>query len=144
MKKFLFLILMTAGYPALAHFQIGTYTGVSFADRTPCSFEITSVEFKNDMHHPLNERVNVVLHFMDGKEVQMAHLPLVDAVRGTVRPKGEVLTAVLPFPGGATAVELIMNENGPVQMLEFMDNYKDKSQNARFVCEKLQFQTSKK
>jgi hypothetical protein len=128
---------------AMAHFQIGRYEGTSV--HGACGFEIKSVNFKNNLKHPLNERVEVKLDFghvsdsLESSAVEMVHLAIVDSEIGSVRPKHEILTAVLPFAGGAHAAELFMNDNGPFKMTFVSDNYKNANKNFKMVCDQLTY-----
>jgi hypothetical protein len=124
---------------AFAHFQIGTYAG-ELQDGTTCSFEIQEVAFENNLRHQLNERVKMSITFQGNEVIETRHLPLVDSVNGQARPKHGVLTAVIPVNGGARVFELIMNEEGPTQMVYFMDNYKNADLNERKTCMNLKFQ----
>lgn len=131
-------LLLLFGLSANAHFEIGTYEGKTFTG-DKCQFTIHGVSFKNDTHHPLNEMVEVTLGFLDDKKVVMSHIPLVDNVKKTVRPKPEVLSAVWATETGAESVELIMNHDGPVQMIHITDHYKTPANNLHNVCMQLQY-----
>jgi hypothetical protein len=129
-------------FAANAHFKIGNYDG-TFADGlkqgTACSFEIKGVSFKNDKHHPLNENVSIKLNYASQAELTFSHLAIVDAVAGTVRPKARVLSSVSANDTGAEAYELIMNEDGPVQMIYLVDNYRNADENRRVTCANLKY-----
>jgi hypothetical protein len=124
---------------AFAHFEIGTYQGV-LQDGSACSFEIQEVAFENNLRHPLNERVKMTMNFVANEVIETRHLALVDTVSGQARPKHGVLTAVLPVSSGARVFELIMNEDGPTQMIYFTDNYKNADLNERKTCMNLKYQ----
>ena len=122
-----------------AHFQIGVYEG-KLLSGDACKVNIQSVSFESNVKHPLNERVTMQVDFNNGTEViETRHLANVDAVEGTVRPKHGVLSAVLPIAGGAKAYELVMNEQGPTQMIYLLDNYRNPDANERKTCTELKY-----
>lgn len=136
MKLVTFLLTFFAITTANAHFKIGFYDGTA-TDGSKCSFEIKAVNFKNNLKHPLNEQVEIEV--ASDRTLTFTHLAIVDAVKGTVRPKAKTLSAVEALENGAVAMELIMNHEGPVQMLTFTDNYSDASLNERNVCANLKY-----
>ena len=138
MKFITSLLVVLISTSAFAHFKIGTYKGTSLTGEA-CQFEILNVKFKNKLKHPLNERVSIKIGNYK-KAITMTHLPQVDLVNLKVRPKKGVLSAVKATKSGAQAVELVMNEEGPVHLSFITDNYKDKTQSQRYTCQNLVFQ----
>lgn len=138
MTKVCFIGLLFSVAPSWAHFQLGNYVG-ALEDGTSCGFRIEAVDFVDGQHHPLNERVRMTLHFLDHRVIEAQHLALVSAEQGTVRPKKEILTAYWTTNFGAEAVELIMNQDGPAQMVFMSDNYRFPQNSTRKICGGLQF-----
>jgi hypothetical protein len=87
---------------ALAHLQIGTYSGKT-PEGAACSIEILSKTYEGGVHHPLNERVAAKV----GTETfTMVHPAVVSAEKREVSFDHDVLQAVLPLKNGARALVL--------------------------------------
>jgi len=134
LSVFVFLVLNTA--PAWAHFEIGRYIGYT-TEGAVCAFEIRGVSFKNNVKHPLNEQVFISIDFLNLGKIIFSHLAQVDLVKKTVRPKQEVLSSVVPNSDGAMAIEMEMNEFGPMRMVMIKDYYNTPEKNVKIVCEDL-------
>ena len=76
MKNLIILALTICSFGAYAHIEIGTYTGKNDA-REACSFEVKGVTFKDNVRHPLNERVVIVV---DGQTFELSHRPMIDSL----------------------------------------------------------------
>jgi hypothetical protein len=132
------LAILALAPAARAHLEIGTYRGVDRAG-APCSFEVKSVEFKDGVRHPLNERVKIVL---DGKEWTLRHLPRVDVARSVIGFERDLLSAAEGTITGADAVGLVMSHapdnHGPVEIARMRDDREDPSRILRTTCGELQ------
>jgi hypothetical protein len=137
-KSLLVLIVGLFAASANAHFKIGFYDGMDEAGQA-CSFEIKSVNFKTGKKHPLNEQVQIAMNFVRQSELEFTHLAIVDAVTVSVRPKKEVLSAVSATSSGAEAFELIMNHEGPQQMIYLLDDYSNESLKRSAACQNLKY-----
>lgn len=136
MKSIVVLALIALSFTAHAHFKIGTYQGSKNGE--PCLFTIRSVDFTGGVRHPLNEKVEIDIHFANESRV-FTHLAIVNHIDGTVRPKKEILSAVTANQSGANAFEMHMNENGPFQMIYISDVYRDQTQSKTETCGALQY-----
>ena len=132
--KFFSALLSTSVH---AHFEIGRYVGTDDVGNK-CELRIKAVTFTNNVMHPLNEKVEILVPFHAETRI-FSHLAIVDDSMGTVRPKKEVLSNVLVESIGATAYELTMDEVGPSKMIYIIDNYKDRSQSLKKSCSDLTF-----
>ena len=124
---------------ASAHFELGVYKGLTQYSEE-CSFEIKSVRFENELHHPLNERV--IIDLKNYPNTEFRHLPIVSSNSASVRPKRKVLSAVFPHSSGASAFELFMNDNGPFKLVYINDNYKTGARETQ-VCDSLSLQKNR-
>jgi hypothetical protein len=141
MKKTVILALSLVSSFALAHIELGTYTGKR-PDGSECSFEVKDVSFKNDLHHPLNERVYVIA---EGQTFELAHRPVLDLEKLTVRGESELLTAANGDKTGAWGARLVMGEtadgeHGPASLTIIYENYKVKNKNSIFTCAEVKLQ----
>ncbi len=123
-----------------AHLEIGTYTG-KLENGDACSFEVKAVTFKDNVRHPLNERVAVVA---EGKSFELSHLPMLDIEKIQVLPEDEILTGVVGIPSptaGAIAARLVMGEknevHGPQVFTLVFDDYKKNENDKVIVCKDL-------
>ncbi|MEC9282507.1 MAG: hypothetical protein VX642_07330 [Bdellovibrionota bacterium] len=139
--NFIYSLLAIVGLcvSASAHFELGVYKGLT-NNAEECSFEIKSVHFKNDLRHPLNERV--IIDLQNYPNTEFRHLPIVNSSNASVRPKREILSAVFPHSSGASAFELFMNESGPFKLVYINDNYKTGVRETQ-VCESLSLQKNR-
>lgn len=123
--------------PLSAHFKIGVYKGIN-KQQQECEFEIKSKTFDNNQHHPLNE--NVMIKINDSEELNFRHLAIVDNTTLKVRPKKEILSAIVPNNTGAVSYELFMNHDGPYKFEKITDTYRDPSKNNLESCTNLVYQ----
>lgn len=135
------IIAMLMCLSAFAHFKVGTYQGVSETGKT-CAFTIHAPTFVNNNKNPLTERVKITFN---GMTKEFRHLLRVDDKTKKVRPKPEVLTAlleVLPKRKGAIATELHMDDKGPFKFVTVYDFWSDPGKSFTHSCTKL-FYTQK-
>jgi hypothetical protein len=137
--KFSILALVFVAQSAFAHFEIGVYRG-DLVSGGACAFEIKTVHFKNNVRHPLNEVVGIDLEFLGLTTQEFTHLPIVDVDKGTVRPKREILSVVRPFAGGAEAIEMFMDDQGPARMVKVTEHYQNPDANSKVECHNLKLQ----
>lgn len=142
--RFQFLALasfafVTALPVSQAHLKIGTYEGTSPSGET-CAVEIQEVRFEGNVHHPINERVQV-RH--QGKTWTLHHPALIQAEEGTVRPSSDTLESAVGSAGVADAFQLVMShapgKDGPIAFHSIHDDYKDASKSSVTTCRELAF-----
>ena len=122
---------------AMAHFELGDYKGTA-ADGSSCSFTVKGVSFEDNLRHPLNERIEIVFI---GITYKLAHLPVVDAVAGTVRFDHSHLRAIRGVATGGESFTVSMDERedheGPSSFVFLNDNYKVSTSSSKLSCEGL-------
>ncbi|MCB0394927.1 MAG: hypothetical protein KDD25_10215 [Bdellovibrionales bacterium] len=74
MKIAVALVLLLSSTPLFAHLEPGVYQGTN-QNGTVCSLEVVRTYFKDHVHHPLNERVEVKLM---GTTLDIQHPAIVD------------------------------------------------------------------
>jgi hypothetical protein len=120
-----------------AHIELGTYTGKR-DNGDACSFEVKSVTFKDNVRHPLHERVVIVAEEMT---FELSHRPMVDATTATVVAEKEILTGALGAPQAAKGAVLVMGErdevHGPQVLTVIADDYKRNENDKVLVCKDL-------
>ena len=128
--------------PALAHVELGRYSGTLGEAGAPCYIDILNVRFEGGIPHPLNERVDVRLD--NGMELTLSHLPQINRSEKTVRPEGGKLTGVKGTRGvgDAAILEMIHSDEytGPVSLTVIHDDYKDSARSSQSECVKLRKQ----
>ncbi len=120
---------------AEAHLEKGVYSGLGL-NGNPCSFEVIDIRFENGVKNPLNERVLIKY---GSKELNLQHLPVVNAEDGTVQFAHEQLTAVEGTPSGGSAFVLKMNSQShrPDSFVLLNDQWKDDTKSVT-TCSNLQ------
>lgn len=116
-KLFAIGALSIAATQAHAHLEMGKYVGKD-SYGMECSFEVKGVDFAYGIHHPLNERVDVMF---GPKHYLLQHLPQIDLEKKTVRPEKEVLTGVAGTTIQSEALILKMShapgKEGPTELV---------------------------
>lgn len=124
-SKILLPVLMLTTTSAYSHIEIGTYEGKT-ADGVECEMEVKQVYYLNDMHHPLNERVEVE---SEGRSYTLQHPPVIKADQGIAYFNHDVFQGILAEPTGASAMEIKMvhseSQDGPVSFSVINHNYKN-------------------
>jgi hypothetical protein len=138
MKISAFLITFIS-FAAHAHFEIGTYKGLSPAG-TECSVTFESVSFTTAFKNPLSERVTV--RSMD-KTFVLQHTSKIDEEVGAVGFNEESLETTIPVLGGAEFFKVAMPEKegkeGPDSFVYLTHDWK-KNKMTKTLCENLVFQ----
>lgn len=136
MKLFI-LFAAIVSMSAQAHFQIGTYKGVTL-EGADCEVKFESVSFSTPFKNPLSERVTVSAL---NKTFVLQHTAKIDDA--SVLYNEEFLESVIPFQGGAEFFKVAMVESdvkeGPDSFVHMTHDWK-KNQFVKVTCEKLVFQ----
>ncbi|MBS1984143.1 MAG: hypothetical protein JST16_08220 [Bdellovibrionales bacterium] len=117
MKTKIFSILSTFGLAATAHahLDLGTYQGKDNFG-LECRIAIKEINFEYNYHHPLNERVSVMVGI---NNYVLQHLPQIDTLKNTVTPEEGMLTGVAGTSTSSQAVRLKVSHTpgkaGPVE-----------------------------
>ena len=90
--------------PALAHLEVGTYTGQS--EGAVCSIQVVDTYYENNTPHPLNERARVQVA---GEIFVLGHPPVVDTTQALAFFNHDVLQGVNAIAKGARAVVVEMS-----------------------------------
>lgn len=135
MKKIIITLLGTLTFlsSASATIQTKVYKGEDLEGHA-CEIDVKSVTFLNQVKHPLNERVEVLL---EGTTFVLRHPETVNTTTGAVQFDHDVLQGVLALPTGARSLTIVLNHvQGKTNALRFIateDNWKTKNQ-SRFTC----------
>lgn len=135
--KIVTLILALAGF-AQAHIELGIYKGVN-AENQVCSFEVKEVTYRDNVRHPLHEKVRITV---DGKDFELTHPPVLNIELGTVTAEQEVFTGTVGVARAAYGVQIVMGESdvsghGPQQLYVLFNDYRDSTKNTKTVCSSL-------
>lgn len=131
--------LMTFSLVSSAHIELGTYTGKR-DNGDACSFEVKAVTFKDNVRHPLHERVSIVA---EGVTYELSHRPMIDATKAEVLAEKEILTGAVGVtsPAAASGATLVMGErdevHGPQVLTIVVDDYKRSENDKVLVCKDL-------
>ncbi len=141
MKKTALALITLISSFAFAHIELGTYVGVQ-QDRSACSFEVKSVGFKDNIRHPLQERVVIVAQDVT---FELAHRPMLEPATRSVTGEKEILTGAQGAVQAAWGARLTMGENaegehGPQELVLIYDNYKKDDADQMIVCSELKHQ----
>ena len=130
------LVLSLVSFSAQAHVEPGKHVGQT-ADGKPCSMEAGITYFENNAHHPLNERIKIVV---DGTEFTVGHPPVVDAENAIAYFNHDLFQGIVPTSTGAKAlvVDMIHSEEkeGPVRFT-LIENFWKAGKKTSVVCENL-------
>lgn len=133
MKTLLALIIFAAS-TANADLLTGVFKGTD-AEGHPCEISVVSVGFENDMRHPLNERVTVVL---SGQEWKLAHPSEINESKGKVRFNHNSFLGITPTKTGAMFLRLNIDHDAephaPTSYTYVNDNYRDESKSVVMNC----------
>lgn len=131
------LLISIISFSAHAHFQLGTYKGVS-PEGMECSVKIESVSFTTAFKNPLAERVTVSAM---GKTFVLQHPSKVD--EASVLYNDESLEIAIPLQGGAEFFKVTMVHDGPKEgpdsYVHMIHDWK-KNKVMKMSCEHLVFQ----
>jgi hypothetical protein len=129
--------LMTFSLVSSAHVDIGTYTGKR-DNGDACSFEVKAVGFKDNLRHPLNERVSIVA---EGMAFELSHRPMINVEKAEVLAEKEILSGVAGAVAAANGAVLMMGErdevHGPQVLTVIYDDYKRNENDKVLVCKDL-------
>lgn len=100
LKILLFVTLSSAA--ALAHLQVGIYSGVQ-ANGQKCQVQVLKVYFHNNAAHPLNERVDVLAQ---GMALTLQHPPIINAEKKMAHFNHDMFQGIIATQQGGMAVEL--------------------------------------
>lgn len=130
------LVLSVVSFAAQAHVEPGKHVGQT-ADGASCSMEAGATYFENNEHHPLNERIKIVV---DGTEFLVGHPPVVDAETAVAYFNHDLFQGIVPTSTGAKAlvVDMIHTEEkeGPVRFT-LIENFWKTGKKTSVVCENL-------
>ena len=138
LKTSIVLTSLFFGTFTFAHVELGTYQGQT-PSGAECNFSVTEVNFENNVHHPLNERIHILLNLQAKSEsVTLHHNPVVQLEARTALFDHDQLIEVLAISGGARASVLKMDHSeghdGPTSFTIFTDNYKTDEKSVLFEC----------
>ncbi len=104
MKKLTLVSLCALVFTSLAsaYVENGVYIGLT-DDQKACQMTIVRQYYIDNVRHPLNERVVVML---DGQELTIAHPPIINSTDGTVSFNHDLFQGAYPSNGGASAFEV--------------------------------------
>jgi hypothetical protein len=131
--------LMTFSLVSSAHIELGTYTGVR-ENGDACSFEVKAVSFKDNVRHPLHERVSILA---EGVAFELSHRPMIDPTKSEVLAEKEILTGSVGVtsPASASGAVLVMGErnevHGPQVLTVVVDDYKRSENDKVLTCKDL-------
>ncbi len=101
------LLTLVLSFSALADLKIGVYEGNQKGTDKTCLIAVKEVKFKDDVKHPLMERV-IVLASQSLNDFTLAHLPKIDLENKKISPESGVLTGVNVDDQASEALKLIM------------------------------------
>lgn len=134
----IFLASLVYSSASFADINIGTYAGKTATGDT-CAMQVQSVFFLNDIKHPLNERVKIVV---SGKEYTVQHPTIISVSDVLASFNHDQFQGVLATPDGALAlvVDVVHTEEykGPTQFHVIDHNYRTGSK-ALTSCLQLKF-----
>ena len=102
-----FIISLFLSASALAHVEVGTYTGVK-EDGSVCLMTAGPGFFENNVPHPLNERIPLTV---DGQTFVVHHPVVMDSSKGVVSFNHNLFQGVSPTSTGARALEVEMEHS---------------------------------
>lgn len=111
MKTLLTLFAFAFSVSAWAHIDVGTHTGSESMTLSSCKMTVLGQSFLNNEHHPLNERIEIVIgedKFTVGHpyEIQDASTP------ASVKFNHDLFQGVLATKDGAKALTVHMSHEG--------------------------------
>lgn len=125
--------------PSSAHIQVGTYLGKK-ADGSACTLISKGTTFQNNVRHPLNERVEVVV---ESETYSLYHPPVINAEKGLASFNHDAFHATRPTAYGADAVVVTMShaegKEGPTAYALIQHSWKTE-QSTVMTCSNLVFQ----
>lgn len=136
--KLLITALMLASFGAQAHFNIGTYKGIS-AQGADCSVEFKKKTYINNVKNPINERVLVLIN--GNRPFMVTHLPIIDNTNSTVTADKENLTGVKGGNKKAVSLQIHMDhvDNKPASFTIIKHDWATKTSYKK-ECLNLEFQ----
>lgn len=133
MKNLVFAVVLFSSVSSFAGLELGKYQGTS--EKGVCGIEVLSYSYENNMKHPLNEKVAVVV---DNKEWTVKHPPVINEEAGKVRFDHNFFETVIPTSTGAKLLKMTINHDAephaPVAYTFIEDNYRDQSKSVKEVC----------
>jgi hypothetical protein len=132
------MTLLLTSTAAMAHFKIGTYSGLD-TNGVDCTIEFKKKTFVNNVKNPINERVFVVVN--GNRPFIVTHLPLVDTNKMSVVANKSNLTGVKGGNMKAVALQIDMDHTvgGPANYSIIKHDWANKKR-SKFLCEGLEFQ----
>lgn len=96
------LLVLLLGSAALAHLQVGVYSGVQ-ASGQACQVRVKNVYYLNNAHHPLNERVDIEIQ---GIAMTLQHPPIISSEKKMAFFNHDMFQGILPTQQGAMGFEM--------------------------------------
>lgn len=132
--KVLFVLMILAAATARADLVTGLFKGTDLEGHA-CEISVVSVGFENNMPHPLNERVTVILN---GQEWKLGHPAEVNEEASKVRFNHNSFRGITPTKVGAQFLRLNIDHDAephaPTSYTFVNDNYRDDVKSGTITC----------
>jgi hypothetical protein len=137
MKTIVALLPVLFSINALAHVEIGEYTGLDKNGAT-CGFTVKSVTFVDNVQHPLNERITIT---WGSNDFILQHLPQIDTEKNLVGFEHGKLTGTRANSSSAVAAVLVMDHSegheGPSTLNIVTQSYDNTENSNTISCKQL-------
>lgn len=135
MKSFILITLFFSLF-ASAHIEKGTWKGV-VREGVDCYMDAGDQTFIDDLHNPLNERINITVGLIE----YVVHRPYtINTSDGSVGFNHDLFEGIVPTATGAYAIQIKMAHNktfeGPESFSVMEDNWKT-GEKELVVCQSL-------
>lgn len=96
------LLVFLVSSAAMAHLQVGVYSGIQ-AGGQACQVRVKNVYYLNNQAHPLNERVDVEVQ---GVALTLQHPPIISSEKKMAYFNHDMFNGILPTQQGAVGFEM--------------------------------------
>lgn len=96
------LCVLLLGSAAMAHLQVGVYSGVQSSGQA-CQVRVKNVYYLNNVAHPLNERVDIEVQ---GIAMALQHPPIISSEKKMAYFNHDMFQGILPTQQGAMGFEM--------------------------------------
>ncbi len=96
------LLVFLVGSAAMAHLQVGVYSGIQVGGQV-CQVRVKNVYYLNNAAHPLNERVDIEVQ---GVAITLQHPPIISSEKKMAYFNHDMFQGILPTQQGAMGFEM--------------------------------------
>ncbi|MBL7557022.1 MAG: hypothetical protein JNM24_14455 [Bdellovibrionaceae bacterium] len=96
------LLVFLVGSAAMAHLQVGVYSGIQAGGQV-CQVRVKNVYYLNNAAHPLNERVDIEVQ---GVAITLQHPPIISSEKKMAYFNHDMFQGILPTQQGAMGFEM--------------------------------------